>query len=847
VVIQEMVASEMAGVAFSVHPVSEDPDEMIIEAEEGVLVAPMQIAQDPNASNGEYIYVPNGAEWQGSAVFKFNVENAGDYHIWGKVLAVDWQDNSFFVNIDNTVDKLWTVQTNNKWTWDAVNSEDGQNPAVFSLAQGEHILKIKRKDDGTKLDKIVITNNLGLNLQLEEILDVDEVWSGHPVGFSFLTHNDHQFVAYYDKDRYMTIASRTLGSDQWNYKRLPSQVGWDSHNSITMAIDDNEDLHVAGNMHCSPLNYYRTTRPLDISSLQKFSYMVGTSETSVTYPRFLRCPNNEFLFTYRQGGSGDGENYYNIYSHTRKSWSRFFDTPLFDGEGTRNAYAIEPVKDENGIFHIAWTWRENSYAETNHDICYAKTGDLMNWETASGRRIFLPITNGEGDIIDPVPMSGGIMNGFTYVGFDTKGRTIVSYIKYDTEGNTQIYNARFENQRWKIYQTSDWNDRWEISGRGSLQFMVRLGPITLLEDGTLIQSYSHWIEGGGIWILNEETLKPIGLYPKENKIPSEIKTVETECEICEQYNEKMSVATTTSTGNASYFMRWERLPSNQDKPKEFIAPPSQLRVYKLRTNGSCSDLGGNICSSLQTCSGSWLNASDSERCCDGECKIIECQELWQCGAWSKCSNGQQTRICLDSNNCGTTENKPVEVQSCSQSCSDLGGNICSSSQTCSGSWLNASDSERCCDGECLGFPTTETEIEAEDGVLTLPMQAVRDYSASNGEYIYVPNGAGNGGEALYTFYVEKAGNYVVSGKTLAINGVDDSFFVEIDGSGGSKKWFVQQSSVWQWDLVNNKNTGEDPVIFSLSKGEHTLKVRQREDGTKLDKLMITSNINANLN
>ena len=35
---------------------------------------------------------------------------------------------------------------------------------------------------------------------------------------------------------------------------------------------------------------------------------------------------------------------------------------------------------------------------------------------------------------------------------------------------------------------------------------------------------------------------------------------------------------------------------------------------------SCSKLGGKICFASQTCSGSWLDASDTENCCSGECK-----------------------------------------------------------------------------------------------------------------------------------------------------------------------------------------------------------------------------------
>ena len=45
--------------------------------------------------------------------------------------------------------------------------------------------------------------------------------------------------------------------------------------------------------------------------------------------------------------------------------------------------------------------------------------------------------------------------------------------------------------------------------------------------------------------------------------------------------------------------------------------PEDCETTELK---SCSNLKGNICSASQTCSGSWLDASDSERCCSGECK-----------------------------------------------------------------------------------------------------------------------------------------------------------------------------------------------------------------------------------
>jgi len=45
--------------------------------------------------------------------------------------------------------------------------------------------------------------------------------------------------------------------------------------------------------------------------------------------------------------------------------------------------------------------------------------------------------------------------------------------------------------------------------------------------------------------------------------------------------------------------------------------------------------------------------------------LRECIEDWVCGDWGDCStDSTQTRTCTDSNECGTTEDKPEETQSC---------------------------------------------------------------------------------------------------------------------------------------------------------------------------------------
>jgi hypothetical protein len=137
-------------------------------------------------------------------------------------------------------------------------------------------------------------------------------------------------------------------------------------------------------------------------------------------------------------------------------------------------------------------------------------------------------------------------------------------------------------------------------------------------------------------------------------------------------------------------------------------------------------------------------------------------------------------------------------------------------------------------------------LEAETGVLSLPMIIDDDtQNASWGQYVSVRNGAGvaedpasPGGQVAHTFSVP-AGIYVIWGRVLAPTGNDDSFWVSMDG-GSFTRWNVRLSTSWAWDQVNSAGVA-DPLIFSLAGGTHTLVVKQREDGTRLDRLLITSN------
>lgn len=349
----------------------------------------------------------------------------------------------------------------------------------------------------------------GQSLQLAERIEVAPVWSGCPVGFAMLTASNRQFLAYYSAERVMTLAQRDLGTNVWTFVELPSKLGWDSHNSIAMAADEAGYLHVSGNMHGVPLVYFRGERPLDIHSLAPVHRMTGEREKRVTYPRFIQGPEGVLLFTYRDGGSGNGSTLWNRYDCATRTWSRQMDEPLFDGQGKMNAYPQGPKLGKDGFYHMTWVWRDTPACETCHDLSYIRSRDMKQWENAFGKPVALPLRLGADVVVDPVPAKGGLLNPCQALGFDTQGRVIVTYTKYDAAGHSQLMNARCEGGAWKIVQTSAWAYRWAFSGGGTIIGEIGVGAVEV-QDGALVQSYSHAKLGGGRWRLDEATLKPVG-------------------------------------------------------------------------------------------------------------------------------------------------------------------------------------------------------------------------------------------------------------------------------------------------------------------------------------------------
>ena len=424
------------------------------------------------------------------------------------------------------------------------------------------------------------------NPQITEQIEINTVWAANRVWFDFQTIGDLQFVSYYDKDRMMTIASRKLGSSQWTRTRLSSKLHWDSHNYVVMGIDEKRYIHVSGNMHVNPLVYYRSAKPLDISSMIEVHRMTGENEDQVTYPKFFNDREGKLLFSYRSGTCGNGDILVKRFDTETMSWSNYFDIPLFEGiddHSDRAAYH-SCITDTEGNFHFMWMWRWTPMVETCHQLCYAKTPDLHSWENAFGQPVRLPHhPDDEAVIVDDTPSKGGMHNSRRQIIIDKDNKPILGYVKYDEKGFTQLYLAKPAENHWMIKKLSDWKIRWKFIGGGDL-----MAPEALFR----LEGFSD----EGYLVVSWETTKDQGLYVVD---PATFELTDTPVKmrrgmpvsLDEKLTDKpeLKVRTRSSRGTLSqpdelYVLKWETMSGSHGKHAPQVIPTeptSKLLLLKI--------------------------------------------------------------------------------------------------------------------------------------------------------------------------------------------------------------------------------------------------------------------------
>ncbi|HEV8337735.1 MAG TPA: fibronectin type III domain-containing protein [Candidatus Polarisedimenticolia bacterium] len=131
-----------------------------VEAESGTLTSPMASHNDfdtPLAFNGNYIWTPagTGANTNGNptakATYAVTLANSGTYTLWVRMYAVTANNDSFWQSLDSGTKTTLTAGNLGVWAW--------TKGATFTVTAGSHSLVLGHRDEQTRADQIILTDD----------------------------------------------------------------------------------------------------------------------------------------------------------------------------------------------------------------------------------------------------------------------------------------------------------------------------------------------------------------------------------------------------------------------------------------------------------------------------------------------------------------------------------------------------------------------------------------------------------------------------------------------------------------------------------------------------------------
>lgn len=144
---------------------------LVILGGDGIAVAVEGWHAVDGASGGKYIEIPqapikspeeekdsedSSKKIQGKAVYEFEVASAGVYYLWCRVWWLDSCGNSLSINLDAAKPFAFGQDRTFK-TWHWVKAIDGLKQ--LNLSGGTHTLTIHAREDGVRVDQILLTKN----------------------------------------------------------------------------------------------------------------------------------------------------------------------------------------------------------------------------------------------------------------------------------------------------------------------------------------------------------------------------------------------------------------------------------------------------------------------------------------------------------------------------------------------------------------------------------------------------------------------------------------------------------------------------------------------------------------
>ncbi|MGB3105343.1 BNR repeat-containing protein [Sphingobacterium siyangense] len=288
---------------------------------------------------------------------------------------------------------------------------------------------------------------------------------------SLTSNRKYQYIAFYDNEGYVVLGRRLLSGKVWQLRRTQYTGNVkDAHNVISIMVDKSGYLHVSWDQHDSKLRYARSLYPNSLV-LGGEQAMVKRDETRVTYPEFLKLPNGQLLFLYRDGGSGHGNLVVNSYDVKQQKWKRLHNN-LIDGEGKRNAYWQSYV-DHRGTIHLSWVWRESPDVASNHEMAYACSKDGgLTWLSSNGTVYDLPMKASTVEYAAHIPQRHELINQ-TSIAADDEGNPFIASYWRDTESQIPQYKVIYlQHGEWKIRSFDFRKTPFSLSGGGTKEIPI---------------------------------------------------------------------------------------------------------------------------------------------------------------------------------------------------------------------------------------------------------------------------------------------------------------------------------------------------------------------------------------
>lgn len=139
--------------------------------EGATLVAPMVKGDDNGTS---YIGVPNGNGGNlannnnaaGIGYLQFNLSASDSYKVYGLVNSPTGSDDSFHIRVNQGQYAQWHTGVTSGYEWREVTDTAAMNPMNFFIPAGNgHTFEVRQREDGTKIAKVVISNDPNVNLE----------------------------------------------------------------------------------------------------------------------------------------------------------------------------------------------------------------------------------------------------------------------------------------------------------------------------------------------------------------------------------------------------------------------------------------------------------------------------------------------------------------------------------------------------------------------------------------------------------------------------------------------------------------------------------------------------------